>query len=243
MSRQDAQRAEVLPKNSPPALRATDLRVAGLIAFHRKRKQNSYDRLLQAAATRFCKYGYASVVVDDIVADAGVSRMTFYRHFANKASLAAGLFKQVSVDAIPRYLLIGRQPYQDRATVISWVQTLFAADNQNRGILRVFIQAITDEDDFNKHAQNLIPNVISLLGADIPAFAVKRDQAGQREQWFKAWLLIYEILGLSGHAAVHAGVATDPLMIEILADKFLEFVNAHQEPVSTRAGGQDAPSI
>jgi len=226
----DGKRAEKLPRSRGSALPAADPRVAGLIAFHQKRKQDSYDRLLQAALSRFCTQGYTGVLIDDIVADAGVSRMTFYRHFASKSALAAALFKQVSEEAIPRYLSIGRQPYHDRATIIAWIQSLFAADHENRGILRVFVQAITDDEDFNKHAQELIPNVIALLGADIPAFALERDRAEHRAQWFRAWLLIYEILGLSGHAAVHAGVATDPWIVELLADRFLAFVTTHEAP-------------
>jgi hypothetical protein len=39
------------------------------------------------------------------------------------------------------------------------------------------------------------------------------------------WLLIYEVLDQGNHAARESGVATDPLMTNILADRFLGFVN------------------
>jgi hypothetical protein len=39
----------------------------------------------------------------------------------------------------------------------------------------------------------------------------------------EAWLLIYEILDQSNHAARGAGVSADPLIIDILTDRFLRF--------------------
>ncbi len=206
----------------------SDPRVEGLVAFQEKRKRANRDRLLAAAMTEFCNRGYLAVPVEDIASRAGVSRMTFYRHFNNKADVAAELFNAAAAAAMPRFLRITTMKYQDRDEVLKWIEALFEADYKNRRALRAFTQATVDEDSFTERAQQVISEIIKMLGATIPAFAVDPDQPGERRQWLEAWLLIYEILDQGNHAALNSGVATDPLVMEILAEWFLQFVRSRR---------------
>ncbi len=184
-------------------------------------KASSRERLLAAAAEAFCRSGYFAVSVEDIVKKAGVSRMTFYRHFTSKAALALDLFRRNVEHALPRFTSITAADYRDRAVVEHWIGSLFAADRRSGQLLRVFIQANAEEADFTRSAQDLIGNLIAELGKGIPAFAI--DRATQRRRWLEAWLLIYEILDQSNHAAREAGIAAEPEVIAILADRFVNF--------------------
>ncbi len=186
-------------------------------------KLSSRDRLLSAAAAAFCANGYFAVSVEDIASKAGVSRMTFYRHFAGKAALAIALFDQNVSRAMPRFLGIARHPRIDRALVQDWLADIFEADRESGQLLRVFIQANVADSGFTEAAQTLLGTIIEELGKHIPAFAL--DPQADRKRWLEAWLLIYEILDQSNHAARGAGVSTDPMVIEILADRFLQFVS------------------
>ncbi|WP_405182600.1 TetR/AcrR family transcriptional regulator [Nocardia sp. NBC_01377] len=201
-----------------------DPRVAALAAFHRQRKRNSRERLLAAAAREFCDRGYLPVSVEEIAAAAGMSRMTFYRHFRGKADLAAHLFDAAAETSRPMFLHIMAVDFTRREAVVEWITEIFQADQANRRLLRAFTQATADEGDFTPRAQEYIRELIAGLGAAIPAFAVDPDAPAQRRGWLEAWLLLYEILDQSSHAALDSGVATDPLVIEILADRFLAFV-------------------
>lgn len=49
-----------------------------LVAAHQR------ERLALAVAAALAEYGYAALTVEKVLAAAGVSRMTFYEHFANK---------------------------------------------------------------------------------------------------------------------------------------------------------------
>ncbi len=191
-------------------------------AFAIQPKVSSRDRLLSAAAAAFCASGYFAVSVEDIAAKAGVSRMTFYRHFAGKAALAIALFEQNLVLAMPRFLAVAQHPRPDRNIVLNWLRDVFEADRESGQLLRVFIQANVADSDFTEAAQTLLGTIIEELGKHIPAFAL--DPQADRKRWLEAWLLIYEILDQSNHAARGAGVSTDPIVIEILADRFLRFV-------------------
>ncbi len=193
-----------------------------LVDVKRQRKESSRERLLAAAADAFCTAGYFAVSVEDIASSAGVSRMTFYRHFSGKAALALEIFRENATASMPRFVAIAHQAYDDPATVTRWLHGLFEADKASGQLLRVFIQANAEETYFTQSAQELIGSLIAELGAHIPAFTL--DPAADRRRWLEAWLLIYEILDQSNHAARGAGVATDPLVIELLADRFVRFV-------------------
>lgn len=194
------------------------------MAFHRDRRQGSRDRLLAAAVERFCADGYFAVSVEDITAAAGLSRMTFYRHFTGKAALATEMFREACRAAMPRFLAVGDQTFRDRATIVQWIAALFAADRDNRRLLRVFTQATLDDAEFTADAQALLTDFIAGLGRTIPAFALDPDDPAERRRWLEGWLILYEILDQSNHAALTSGIATDPLVIEILSDRFVAFV-------------------
>ncbi len=197
-------------------------RNTALAAIQQQRKQSSRERLLAAAAEAFCATGYFAVSVEDISSIAAVSRMTFYRHFSGKAAIALELFRLNATSSMPRFTCIVERDYRTAAVVAAWIAELFEADRNSGQLLRVFIQANAQESEFTESAQKLIGTLISELGKAIPAFAI--DPVAQRRQWLEAWMLIYEILDQSNHAARGAGVATDPQIIEILADRFVSFV-------------------
>ena len=203
---------------------AVDPGVAALAAYHRKRKVDSRERLLEAAMELFCDRGFDPVSVDDIALAAGLSRMTLYRHFGGKGDLAAELFRCTTERAAPSLLRIGSLNYRDHAVIAAWIASLFAADRARRHVLRVFIQATTAESGFSKSAHQWIADLIRALGEMIPAFAVDGERPAERRRWLEAWLLLYEILDQSNHAALDSGVSGDPLVIDILTERFRTFV-------------------
>lgn len=204
--------------------RPGDPRMAGVAAFNQHRKQDSRDKLLTAAVRLICKNGYAAVTVEDITAEAGVSRITFYRHFTGKAALALQLFQQAAADGAPRMLAITTRDYLDRPTVVQWLQDFFDGDREIDGILRVLSQAYVEEAGLPGQMQPYPFQLIGALGKKIPAFDIEPGLPADQGRWVKAWLLVYTILDQSNHAAKNAGIARSPMMIEVLADSFLDFV-------------------
>ncbi|WP_271143871.1 TetR/AcrR family transcriptional regulator [Brevundimonas sp. NIBR10] len=215
-----------------PALSAEDRdpRLGGLMAFHRRRKQDSRDRLLAAAIERFCERGYFAVTIDDIASAAGVSRVTFYRHFTSKAALTAEVFRNAAETRRPLYRAIRDQPFQDRPAVLQWITDIFEADKADHRMLRIFIQATTEEGNFTQRAQALISDLIMDLGMTIPAFGLDANDQKGRRRWQEAWLLLYEILDQSNHAALGTAFAPSSDVIDILADRFLQFVGTDPTP-------------
>lgn len=203
--------------------------MAGLLAFNQNRKASSRENLLAAAIKRFCRDGYAEVSIEDITSEAGVSRVTFYRHFASKSAVALELFRHAAAEGAPRMLAIGARDYRDHATVAEWLADFFAADRDMQGILRVLSQANVAEADFSQAVQPYIFDLIGGLGKMIPAFAIDTDAPADARRRVEAWLLLYTILDQSNHAATRSGISADPLMIDVLAGTFLDFVNRERD--------------
>jgi AcrR family transcriptional regulator len=215
----------VLPDNERNVDDKADLRLAGMLAFNQQRKQSSRESLLAAATKLFCRDGYARVTIEEITAEAGVSRITYYRHFPTKAAMALELFQRTAAQGAPRMLAITTLDYRDRAVVVQWLTNFFAVDRELQGVLRVLSQANVGEMDFSRQVQPFIFNLIAAFAEKVPAFNVDRDDPGSQRRWVEAWLLIYTILDQSNHAATTASsVASNPMMIEVLADSFMKFV-------------------
>jgi AcrR family transcriptional regulator len=195
----------------------------------RPRRGEARQRLLEAAAELFCRHGYLPVTVEEIAVAAGVSRVTFYRQFAGKEALTAELFRAMTDRVQPRYARIARLDYRDPVAVRAWIADIFAADRAYPGLLRAFTEALVVSPGFLAKAQQFTNRLIAALGEAIPAFAASPDRTGERRQWLEAWLLLYEILDQSNHAALKSGIAADPLIVDILADRFLRFVERFPE--------------
>lgn len=196
----------------------------GAISGAQRRKRDSREKMLTAAAECFLNSGYQAASVDDITKAAGVSRMTFYRHFSGKVDLLFAIFQREAAKATPKILHILREDFRDRATVRAWIRTFFERDRGQRHMLGVINQVVEEEPEFAAKAQHWIDQLILGLGETIPAFAVSPDDPAQRRQWLEAWLLLYEILDHSNHAARNSGISSDPLVIDILTERFLDFV-------------------
>lgn len=58
-------------------------------------QNKSYQALIAAAKSLFWKHGLKRVSVEEISKEAGVSKMTFYRHFKNKNELAQKIMLRI----------------------------------------------------------------------------------------------------------------------------------------------------
>ena len=203
-------------------------RTAGIVEFSQRRKEKSRDQLISAATKLFCTKGYYSISIDDIASAAGVTRMTFYRHFPSRAAILGAIFERVGGAAMPRLMRIRDEDFRDPAVIRTWVISLFETDRANRHFLQAFSQAIKIDKEFMDGAQKLIFQLIEELGKKIPAFDVPPEgDAETQRRWLEAWLLLYEIFDQSNQAAFDVATAANPLMLDILTTRFIEFVDRY----------------
>ncbi len=61
-----------------------------------KRLANPRERILETAAALFYAYGYRAIGVDRLIAESGVAKMTFYKHFPSKDDLITAYLERTS---------------------------------------------------------------------------------------------------------------------------------------------------
>ena len=66
-------------------------------------------KILKAARELFWKFGIKKTSVEEVCSAAGVSKMTFYRKFANKTELAIAILRQLQEEGIQQYKSIMAQ--------------------------------------------------------------------------------------------------------------------------------------
>jgi AcrR family transcriptional regulator len=117
------------------------------------------DRLLQAAAEEFATRGYAQASSESISRRAGMSKATFYEHFANKEDCMIALFDtaaEVVVEAMVRAAeRAGGDPME-----------------RLRAAIRAFLTTLSEHPEF---AQTLL---VEIFGAG-PNAARRRDESMQ----------------------------------------------------------------
>ncbi len=57
---------------------------------------NARDRIIETASNLFYHHGYRAVGIDKIIADSGVAKMTFYKHFPSKDDLIRTYLEQAT---------------------------------------------------------------------------------------------------------------------------------------------------
>jgi AcrR family transcriptional regulator len=115
------------------------------------------ERLLRAAALEFAGLGYAGASSESISRRAGMSKATFYEHFANKEECMLALFD------------LGTQLVQDAMAQAARNAPTGDAQERMKAGTRAFLGALAEHPEF---AQTLL---VEIIGAG-PRAAQRRDQ-------------------------------------------------------------------
>ena len=112
-------------------------------------------RLFEAAAAVFARVGYADASAEAISREAGMSKATFYEHFANKEECILALFDEAATEVTRA--LVNASP--DAAT---------SYEERVRGGVRAFLEILAQYPDMS---QTLL---VEIIGAG-PRAAERRD--------------------------------------------------------------------
>lgn len=75
----------------------------------KKAKNRKFDQLVDTASKLFLRYGLHRVTIEEICRNASVSKMTFYKHFANKTDLINYILKKIFQESEASFKEIIRQ--------------------------------------------------------------------------------------------------------------------------------------
>ncbi|MGO1054941.1 TetR/AcrR family transcriptional regulator [Crossiella sp. CA198] len=104
------------------------------------------EQILAAATEALSRNGFSATSLDDIAAEAGISRMILYRHFESKHDLCRAV-----LDRAAEHLLTGAEVEVGAASVRALVA--WAADNS--AAFRVLFQQAAHDPEFAPHPEKL----------------------------------------------------------------------------------------
>jgi len=80
------------------------------------KKTRKFEAIVSAAKYLFWKHGIRRVRIEEICKEAGVSKMTFYKYFSNKAAIAKYLIENIFESGMEAYLEIlnSNIPYEEK---------------------------------------------------------------------------------------------------------------------------------
>jgi len=145
-------------------------RGSGRLTLQERQKQNSRDKIIQAAKDVLAETSYAMMAVEDVISLAKVSRATFYRHFDSKFAIGKELHAQFapSINAIYDEVLVHDDPTE--AQLIGWLERVVDFYRREKVLIVAFSHMSTIEPDFHPIMVQLVEANEKRWGQRLPAF-------------------------------------------------------------------------
>ena len=89
-----------------------------VMPYSAEHKEKSRQKILESAFRHFTKHGYENTSIDSVMADAELTRGTFYAHFSSKSDL----YQQAILKGAANSILLKNRP--DDISDQQWVETL-----------------------------------------------------------------------------------------------------------------------
>lgn len=183
-------------------------RASGLRA---QQKQQTRRSLLESAKQLFVQHGYAAVTIDDIAAQVGCSRATFYLHFAGKTDVLQKISAETMQQrAVTVYADLDAVLESDsREAFTGWIRRALAWFEANQAILPAWDEAVALEPEFKIVARRAIDDLLAAMPRYLERWGAERhDEAhlriellvSQLERFFTRWA-VQGTIELSADAA------------------------------------------
>ena len=189
-------------------------------------KAHTRQRMLEAARAVFYREGYYGATVDQIVAEAGASRPTFYLHFKDKEEVLGVLIAEYAARAVP-YMerLPGPRPTLDELK--EWLGEVGKFIEQEVAVYSVLGEVSTHRPPDSPEPHQGLATIdawIEALSHRAPAFAAatRRTDINARA---RAQLLIIEIVWAAGNIVRDKGSGFTEETVTLVARSLYEFLN------------------
>lgn len=158
-----------------------------------QQKEFTRRRLAAAAAQVFDREGYVNARIEDIVAEAGASRATFYLHFNSKAEVIRELMLPLVEDAAPYYAKLPELEDPSWQDIRDWLDHLMDHWKDNRAEISAVQQGVIVEPELAADFVAAVRNTVEVLTPWLAESAgIDRELANLRAT---LWLFEIERVG------------------------------------------------
>ena len=157
-----------------------------------KKAPKSYHLIMDTAKSLFWKFGFKRITIEEICREAGVSKMTFYRHFNNKNTLAEQVLVREMEKGVLEYDKIMVLPISFSEKIARFVQL---KHESSKDLGEEFIKDIhrTDNVTLLSHIEENRNKMLSKLRTDLE----KAQKQGAIRQGLKIDFVIYLLQNLN----------------------------------------------
>jgi AcrR family transcriptional regulator len=141
------------------------------------RRDERRAQILATAASAFSREGFAATSVEDVAAEAGITKLIVYRHFDSKAELYAAILQQVTDRLVEEW---GRNTNDEHANGAAVRTLLTVARELPDGFRLLFVHA-SREQEFAVYAERI--RRLQLAVADHLLGDLLREKA------FREWVI------------------------------------------------------
>lgn len=133
--------------------------------------------ILKAAATAFAHKGFAATSMDDVAAQAGITKLIVYRHFASKEELYEAVLERVS-KRLAEEFVAGLDQHPPRGV---GVRTLLAVAREDPDGFVLLWRHAAREPQFADHAERFREQAVKVAIAMLSQRAIGGDR--RRKRW------------------------------------------------------------
>ena len=201
-------------------------------------KAHTRQRILDAARAVFFREGYYGATVDQVVAEAGASRPTFYLHFKDKDEILRELMANYAARAVPHMeRLPGPRPTVDELR--TWLFEVGAFLEQEQAVSSVIAEVSVHRwTDRPRYGLAVLESWIRALSSRAPAFAAAvRQTPPDVYARARAQLLLIEINWAGELIAMDKEAAFTEEAVAMVATALHDFLNEPRfHETAVRAG-------
>ena len=179
------------------------------------------ERLIEGAIRVFAQQGYAQASVEDVLMEAGVSRASFYSHFAGKPALVTAIADRLTPLWQPLYAELVRLQSPSLAQLEDWCRRSVALYRTHQDVCLILTQASAIEQDLYWKLTAHRETVTSDFAAHNPALAHLAHDAASR---LRAALALLQVDQACYYLAVRRWQEDEAAGIEAMAMQLHHFL-------------------
>jgi len=187
-------------------------------------KNITLGRLKEASRKVFYSKNYDAVSIDEIAAEAGVSRGTVYSHFSSKSELLFDLLNDDLAAQMKLYEQLAALRKADRRAIRAWLEAYRASMHERRISNQLFPMAFRSMPERASSIGVHRDTAIAKLGKRYPGFDLNGLQPGPRERKrAQAYMMLFSLEQVAYVFSSEYGAPDIEVGLDILADKILAF--------------------
>jgi AcrR family transcriptional regulator len=193
-----------------------------------QQKQDSRERILEAAKKALTHRPYALMAVEDVIAEAKISRTTFYRHFDSKFAIFRELHKPFSDAIYEVYDRLALHADPSVEQIRDWVESFLSFYRSEKILVLAYAHIYIIEPDFYPIADGMFDTIFRRLGERLPAFRkVQADDNDAMMTKIEAHLLLQDINNFGIEVVIRNWDLDTSKATLILARRIHDFLRTH----------------